>query len=273
MSTTTPNTTQATTPKDLEAIMRSVKLGGIASGWQSVKHPAKSAKPADNEAYLRELLEIELREREANRMNRMVKAAGFKVIKTLNSFVWKTGIEIPPSITREEIENADFISRKENLVLMGATGTGKTHLATAIALSLCEKGRHVLFYTTPQLAGVLQEKSQKGQLNAYLKALKKVELIVLDEVGFITLHKEAAELLFQVIAECYEQRSLIVTSNLEFSQWNTVLGDNKLTAALIDRLIHHTHILVFSGPGHRLEESIQRQKTGKIAASKGGGQS
>jgi len=219
--------------------------------------------------YLRELLEIELREREANKMNRMIKAAGFKTVKTLAKFIWKPGIELPSSITREEIMTADFIDRKENLVLMGSTGTGKTHLATAIALSLCEKGRHVLFYTAPQLAGVLQEKSQKGQLNAFLKSLKRVDLIVLDEVGFITLHKEAAELLFQVISECYEQRSIIVTSNLEFSQWNTVMGDNKLTAALIDRLIHHTHILVFSGPGHRLEESIQRQKSG--ARKAGGG--
>jgi len=89
-----------------------------------------------------------------------------------------------------------------------------------------------------------------------------VELLVLDEIGFITLHKEASELLFQVVSECYEQKSLIITSNLEFGQWNSVFGDNKLTNALVDRLIHHSHIVVFSGPGHRLEESIQRQRRG-----------
>jgi DNA replication protein DnaC len=235
--------------------MRSLKLGGMAKEWHTVKH-------LNNEQYLRDLLDIEVREREANRMNRMVKNAGFKVIKSLDDFVWKRGIEIPASITRDEIETADFVNRKENLVLMGASGTGKTHLATAVALSLCEKGRHVLFYTATSLAGVLQEKNQKGHLNAFLKSLKKVELLVLDEIGFIALHKEAAELLFHVVSECYEQRSLIVTSNLEFSGWNTVLGDNKLTAALIDRLIHHSHIVVFSGPSHRLEESVKRQKRG-----------
>jgi DNA replication protein DnaC len=145
---------------------------------------------------------------------------------------------------------------------MGSVGTGKTHLATAVALSLCEKGRQVLFYTATGLANVLQEKNQKGQLNSFLKALKKAELFVLDEIGFITLHKEAAELLFQVVSECYEQRSLIITSNLEFSGWNAIFGDNKLTAALVDRLVHHSHIIVFSGPGHRLEESMLRQKGG-----------
>ena len=242
---------------NLEQAMRSLKLGGMAKEWRSVKYSSP-------DQYLSELLDIEMREREANRMNRMVKQAGFKVIKRLGDFIWKQGIEVPASITREEIESADFINRKENLVLMGASGTGKTHLATAVALSLCEKGLPVLFYTAQGLAGTLQEKSQRGQLNAFLKSLKKIELIVLDEIGFISLHKESSELLFQVVSECYEQRSLIVTSNLEFSQWNTVLGDNKLTAALIDRLIHHSHIVVFSGPSHRLEESVKRQKRDSV---------
>ncbi|GHV49078.1 hypothetical protein FACS189499_09830 [Clostridia bacterium] len=95
-----------------------------------------------------------------------------------------------------------------------------------------------------------------------MTSLRKVELLVLDELGFIPLHKEAAELLFQIVSECYEQKSLIITSNLEFSQWNTVFGDSKLTAALIYHLIHHSHIVIFSGTSHRLEESIKRQKKG-----------
>lgn len=240
----------------LEQAMRSLKLGGMAKDWKSVAYK-------NNEQYLGELLEMELREREANRTNRLVKQAGFKVMKSLSDFAWKQGIEVPGTITKEAIETAAFVTPKENLVLMGASGTGKTHLATAVALNMCESGRQVMFYTATSLAGALQEKAQKGQLNTFLKALKKVELLVIDELGFISLHKEASELLFQVISECYEQRSLIITTNLEFSQWNTVLGDNKLTAALIDRLIHHSHILVFTGPSHRLEESVKRQKGGE----------
>lgn len=239
----------------IEQTMRTLKLGGMAKEWRNVEYH-------DPEQYMQALLEIEVREREANRMARMIKQAGFRVIKTLDNFIWKQGIEIPNTITREEIEIADFVEHKENLVLMGAVGTGKTHLATAVALSLCERGRHVRFYTATGLANILQEKNQKGQLNSFLTSLKKVELLVLDEIGFITLHKEAAELLFQVVSECYEQKSLIITSNLEFSQWNVVFGDSKLTAAMIDRIIHHSHIVVFSGPGHRLEESMRRQKGG-----------
>jgi len=241
----------------IEQTMRTLKLGGLAKEWRNVGYH-------DPEQYMRDLLDIEVRERDANRMARMIKQAGFRVMKTLDSFVWKPGIEIPRTITREEVETATFVKEKENLVLMGAVGTGKTHLATAVALNLCKQGRHVRFYTATGLANILQERHQRGTLTSFMASLRKVELLVLDEIGFITLHKEASELLFQVVSECYEQKSLIITSNLEFSQWNTVFGDSKLTAALIDRLIHHSHIVVFSGPGHRLEESMRRQKRSEL---------
>jgi len=249
------NYTRAESLQSIEQTMRTLKLGGLAKEWRSVAYH-------DNEQYMRELLDIEVREREANRMTRMTKQAGFRVIKTLDKFVWKPTIEIPATITREEIEAAAFVKEKENLVLMGTVGSGKTHLATAIALSLCERGRHVRFYTATGLANTLQEKYQRGTLTSFTNSLQKVELLVLDEIGFFTLHKESSELLMQIISNCYEQKSLIITSNLEFSQWNTVFGNDKLTAAMIDRLIHHSHILVFSGPSHRLEESMQRQRKG-----------
>ena len=249
------NYTKAESLQSIEQTMRTLKLSGLAKDWRSVQYQ-------NPEQYMRDLLEIEVREREANRMARMIKQAGFRVIKTLDNFIWKSGIEIPASITKEEIEAASFVSEKENLVLMGVCGTGKTHLATAIALSLCEKGRHVRFYTAPALANILQEKHQRGTLSGFMASLRRVELLVLDEIGFVTLHKEASELLFQIVSDCYEQKSLIITSNLEFSQWNTVFGNDKLTAAMIDRLIHHSHILVFSGPGHRMEDAVRRQKGG-----------
>ena len=249
------NYTKSESFESVEQTMRSLKLGGLAKEWRNVEY-------RDGEQYMRDLLEIEVREREANRMNRMIKQANFRVTKTLDDFIWKTGIEVPSTITREEIETASFVKKKENLVLLGTVGTGKTHLATAVAMNLCEQGRHVRFYTATGLANILQEKQLRGTLTSFMTSLRKVELLVLDEIGFITLHKEASELLFQVVSDCYEQKSLIITSNLEFSHWNTVFGNDKLTAAMIDRLIHHSHILVFSGPGHRLEESMQRQRKG-----------
>jgi len=250
------NYTKAESLQSIEQTMRTLKLGGLAKEWRSVAYQ-------NSEQYMRDLLDIEVREREANRMARMVKQANFRVIKTLDNFVWKPTIGIPATITREDIETASFLKNKENLLLMGVSGTGKTHLATALGMSLCEKGRHVRFYTATGLANILQEKYQRGTLTSFMTSLRRVELLVLDEVGFITLHKEASELLFQVISDCYEQKSIIVTSNVEFSQWNTVFGNDKLTTAMIDRLVHHSHIILFDGPSHRLEESMRRQKGGE----------
>lgn len=237
----------------IERDMRTLKLGCLAKEWQTIEFQNK-------EQYVSSLLKIELNEREANRINRMVKVAAFPVIKTFDDFIWTPNIQIPQGITKEAIENFSFLDKKENLILMGAVGTGKSHLGTAVALKACQEGKNVRFYTAAGLANLLFEKNQKGTLNGYMKSLKKVELIVLDEVGFVPLHKDAAELLFQVVSDCYERRSMIITSNLEFSHWNTVFGDNRLTAALVDRLIHHSHILIFSGESYRLSQSMLRAK-------------
>ena len=240
--------------EEIELMMRQVKLGGMAKEWRSVQFES-------TEQYVTDLLKLELKEREANRINRMVKTAGFRVLKPLDDFVWPPAIELPSGLTAEYMEELQFLTPKENLIFMGTVGTGKTHLATAIALKACQEGRRVRFYTAASLANILLEKNNKGTLNNYLSTLKKVELIVIDEIGFVPLHKDAAELLFQVISDCYERKSLIITSNLEFSQWNTVFGDNRLTAALVDRLIHHSHIVIFSGESYRLTQSMQRQRT------------
>jgi DNA replication protein DnaC len=239
--------------EQIEKYMRALKLGGLAKEWQSVNYH-------NNEQYVMELLEMELKEREINRINRMVKIAGFRVIKTLEDFVWTPSVEIPQGLAKEDMETFTFIKKKENLIFMGAVGTGKTHLAIAIALRACQNGKQTRFFTATSLANILLEKNQKGTLNNFLSSLKKVELMVIDEIGFVPLHRDAAELLFQVISDCYERKSLIITSNLEFSQWNTVFGDNRLTAALVDRLIHHSHILIFSGESYRLMQSMLRQK-------------
>ena len=244
--------------EQIELMMRQVKLGGMAKGWRSVSF-------IDTEQYVADLLKLELQEREANRINRMVKTAGFRVMKTLDEFIWNTAIELPSGLTQEYMEGLRFLPNKENLIFMGAVGTGKTHLATALALKAWQEGRRVRFFTAAELANILLEKNAKGTLNTFLGSLKKTELIVIDEIGFVPLHKDAAELLFQVISDCYERKSLIITSNLEFSQWNTVFGDNRLTAALVDRLIHHSHIVIFSGESYRLTQSMNRQRTKKGA--------
>lgn len=237
----------------LELMMRALRLGGLSKRWQEVEY-------RDNEQYVRELLSLELKIRDINRINRLVKTAGFRVLKTLEDFEWTSAMQMPQGICREDLEKFRFMEKKENLILLGAVGTGKTHLATGIALRACQSGRSARFFTAASLANTLLEKNQKKTLTSFLDGLKKVELLVLDEVGFVPLHREASELLFQVISDCYEQKSLIITSNLEFSQWNTIFGDNRLTAALVDRLIHHSHIVVFSGDSYRLTQSLRRQR-------------
>jgi DNA replication protein DnaC len=237
----------------IEKIMHTLRLGGLAKSWKEVEY-------RDKEQYVRTLLELELKEREVNRINRLVKIAGFRVLKTLEDFEWTNVIQMPQGMNREELETFRFVERKENLILLGAVGTGKTHLATGIALRACQSGKSARFFTAASLGNTLLEKNEKKTLTAFLETLKKVELMVLDEVGFVPLHQEASELLFQVISDCYEQKSLIITSNLEFRQWNTIFGDNRLTAALVDRLIHHSHIMVFSGDSYRLKQSMQQQR-------------
>lgn len=239
--------------KNIEQACRKLKLSGLAQEWQTIEFQTK-------DQYLHDLLSLELKGRETNRINRLVKSALFPVYKTMDDFVWNQNIDIPQGITKEYIENCEFLDTRENLIFMGAVGTGKSHLATALAMKVCASGRSVRFFTAAGLANLLYEKNQKGSFHSFMKSLQKTELIVLDEVGFVPLHKDASELLFQVVSDCYERRSLIITSNLEFSHWNSIFGDKRLTAALVDRLVHHSHILVFSGESYRLTQSMKRVK-------------
>lgn len=133
-------------------------------------------------------------------------------------------------------------------------------LATALSLEACTKGKRIKFYTASELANILLEKHQERSLNTFMRTLNKLDLLVIEETGFVPLHKDASELLFQVISDSYEKRSLIITSNLEFGNWNIVFGNNRLTAVLVDRLVHHAHIFVFFGESYRLRESMKRQQ-------------
>lgn len=234
--------------------LKQLKLGSIIDEWEKVKFKSK-------EEFLCKLLELEIKGRHSNRINRTIKTAGFKVIKTLDEFQWVSDIRLPNTLSVEYLENLSFIEKKENLIFLGAVGKGKTHLSIALALKACEKGKKAKFFTVTELGNILLEKNLKGNLNSFIKSLQTIDLLVIDEVGFVPLHKDAAELLFQVISDCYERRSLIITSNLEFSEWNKIFGDNRLTAALVDRLIHHSHIVIFTtdvDPSWRLKESINK---------------
>lgn len=214
----------------------------------------KDIEAASNQEFLLRLLEIELTNREITRKKRLLKTAGFDVLKTFQDYSFEH-IEIPKSIDLKELIAAEFIQNKENLILYGPVGTGKTHLATAIGVEACNQGKSVRFFRTAALVNQLSEAKTSGSLNKYMRQIQKCDLLICDEWGYVPFEKGGAQLLFQVISECYEKRSVIITTNLEFSNWNGVFYDEKMTSAIIDRLIHHSHLLVFGGPSYRLIHS------------------
>lgn len=213
-----------------------------------------SIKADSHEQFLEKLLAMEVQARTVNRKTRYVKTAGFDVVKTFENYSFEN-VEIPTSIDINDIKNAAFVERKENLVLYGPVGTGKTHLATAIGIKTCDNDCRVKFFRTAALINRLIDVKQNGELKKFLRSIEQADLLICDEWGYIPFEKEGSQLLFQVISECYEKRSLIITTNLEFSKWNGIFYDEKLTSAIIDRVIHHSHLLIFTGGSYRLKYS------------------
>lgn len=210
-----------------------------------------------HEEFLEKILEIEVKQREIVRKNRYLKQAGFDVIKTFENYTFDQ-IEIPATIEIDELKNAEFVKRKENLILYGPVGTGKTHLSTAIGVSACMNSMKVKFYRTAALVNELIDAKNNGTLKKLLKQIEKINLLICDEWGYIPIDVEGAKLLYQVISGCYERKSVILTTNLEFSKWNGIFFDEKLTNAIIDRMVHHSHLLVFNGPSYRLQNSLMK---------------
>lgn len=217
----------------------------------------KTVKADTHEEFLEKILKVEVKQRETVRKNRYLKQAGFEIIKTFEDYVFDQ-IEIPSTIGIEELKNVEFIKRKENLILYGPVGTGKSHLSTAIGVSACMNGQKVKFYRTVALVNELIDAKIDGTLNKLLKQIEKTDLLICDEWGYIPIDVEGAKLLYQVISSCYERKSIILTTNLEFSKWNGIFFDEKLTNAIIDRLVHHSHLLIFNGPSYRLQNSLMK---------------
>jgi len=207
--------------------------------------------------FLVQLLKAEVEHREVVRKNRNLSFASFDVIKTFEGYEFDS-VQIPNTLDREELKTGAFIEKNENLILYGPVGTGKSHMATAIGVAACSRGKKVKFYRTAALVNHLNEAKAKGELKRFMNQLIKMDLLICDEWGYVPFEKGGSQLLFQVISECYEKRSVIITTNLEFSKWNGIFYDEKLTSAIIDRLVHHSHLLVFQGKSYRLAHSIMK---------------
>lgn len=211
------------------------------------------------EEFLLELVEHELRQREENQLRHRLRQAGFPVMKTLEAF----DFSVIPALNKPKVlmlAQCNFVAQHENVLLVGNSGTGKTHLATAFGAAACRKGYKVRFWTAAALVQELLAAQHEHRLAKLEKAWLRTDLVVVDDVGYTPFSSTGAELLFQFVAALYERGSLVVTSNLEFSEWTRVLGDERLTAALLDRLTHRAHILPMNGESHRFRESLRRQQ-------------
>jgi DNA replication protein DnaC len=211
------------------------------------------------EEFLHRVLSEEMESRERSRRTRLLSRAGFPVYKTLEGYE-RHGVKLPSSLQWSDLTEGTFIEGRRNLVLYGPVGTGKTHLAIAAGLRACELGMTVKFYTVAELVMRLAEAKRGGTLERLMSEIQRCQLLILDEWGYIPVDKDGSQLLFRVIADSYESRSLVITTNLEFSKWGTVFTDDQMAAAMIDRLAHHGHLLVFEGESYRMKHALMKER-------------
>jgi DNA replication protein DnaC len=224
-----------------------------------------AAEGVDHVRYLLRLAELELIEREGRMVERRIRAAHFPAVKSLDSF------DFPaiPSLNKAlvlELARGEYVERRENVIALGNSGTGKTHVALGLGLAACQRGLSVGFTTAAALVHELLEARDEKRRLRLQKQLVGYKLLIIDELGFVPLSKSGAELLFEIFSQRYERGSTLVTSNLPFDEWTEVLGSERLTGALLDRLTHHVHILEMNGESYRLAQSIRRRRASSSAA-------
>ena len=232
-----------------------LKLPGLRRAYKGIARDAISQNQS-HQVFLSACLSQEMSSRREHRLARRQYLARFPGIKTLDGFDFLLLPTLPKTKVLALAEGS-FIRQKENVICLGDTGTGKTHLAIALGLCAIQAGYRVRFTTAVTLAQELLQAQQEYRLPRYLKSWQKVDLVILDELGYLGLGP-GGPLLFQFCAERYESGSLLITTNLDFARWTEVFGDATLTAALLDRLTHHAHVLLFQGESHRFRESRKR---------------
>ena len=218
----------------------------------------ETAKPGQ-EAFLATVLEAELAHRETQRRTRLLNRAGFPTLKTLDGYD-RARVQLPSTLTWADLETGAYLATARHLVLYGAVGTGKSHLATALGVRACEQGYTVRFFTVTDLVLRLGEARRASTLERLQQDLQRADLLVLDEWGYVPVDRDGSQLLFCVIADSYETRSLILTTNLEFSKWGSLFTDDQMAAAMIDRLAHHGHLLLFDGESYRMTHALMKER-------------
>ena len=237
--------------------LKSLKLPTMLSECEKVATRCATDN-VDHLAFLLQLCELELIHRDQRASDRRLKSANFPNYKTLDSFDFKE----QPSINKvlvTELMRGEYIDKKENVLLVGNSGTGKSHLATALGIAACAQGKRVRFIRVTELITELMEAREERSLLRLRKQFAKLDLLIFDELGYVPASKIGSELLFDVISSAYESQSLIVTTNLPFENWTEVLSSERLTGATLDRLTHRCHILEASGQSFRLQDARRRK--------------
>jgi DNA replication protein DnaC len=252
-----PNTPSVTTPtSDVEPHLTYLKLAFIAQHYAPLAQQA-AQHAWSHVAYLAKLLEGEANMRQDRATKSRIRLARFPVIKTLEQFRW----DWPTRINRLQVQNhfhLAFIKAKTNLIFLGGVGLGKTHLATALGYAACLQGYSVLFASAIDVINTLSAAKGAGRLKAELKKYTKPALLILDELGYLPIDKTGADLLFQVISLRYEQGAIVITSNRAFKEWPKIFNnDSTLTAAILDRLLHHAETIIIEGKSFRMKDQIE----------------
>lgn len=240
------------TSQQIKLLSKGMKLATF-SAYNQIVNEAMECQLSYDEFLLR-LLEKEVSNREYNKLNRLKRMAKFPYEKSLDEFEFGKLKHVDQAFIMQ-LSACDYVAAKENILLVGNPGTGKTHLSIGLGLKACQKGMNVMFITAANLATQLLEAESNHRLGKYLKQLSKTDLLILDELSYLTFNKYQSELLFQVISERSERGSLIISTNLEFSKWEQFFPDTMLTNALIDRVTYKAHILNMNGDSYRLCKS------------------
>ncbi len=232
-----------------------LKLSYIFKNYESEIKEAKQTKKAP-EIFLDELLEKEINQRKDNGIKKRLRYAKFPIKKFLEDFDRKL---YKAEFIKEfdELETLEFIEKKENIILVGTPGAGKTHYAIGLGTKACMEGKSVLFISVPNLIIELKEAMSRSQLTAYKRKFEKYDLVILDELGYVSFDKEGCEILFNLLSNRNDKGSIIITTNLTFDRWEEIFKDAMLTGAMVDRLAYKAHILDLSRDvSHRYEETV-----------------